>query len=541
MRTRKRKNGRRIVRISKRKREPVINSELSISNCGSRAKCGFGWMVLLLLLFGVSVAVRLPYLNRPLDGHHEWLTAQTLVIHSIWYERGIVACGFQPIVTFGLPADKNIIASMGKIASPTTGDYYYTSQPPLGYILPYLVLRLLGLRPDVLPLQVFNLAVHLVCVLLIFLIVRRLALHRGLRLPEIPALTGAAVYTFMPVALWFHGNVYSFEILVQVFFLLAIYLFLRVLERPARSAWLYVALAATAFCMSYTESLGVLFAFSIGLYTLFHFRDRTVRRAALAVAAGMTAALCLTFVQYSQIAGVEEFLRRATGTYLKRSGLSNALSLENSSLLNWKVWERVIRHYVNGFGLLPFVFAIAAFAIVCGKSIKDMAVRFGPMERAVVLLALLPTVLHHLVFFDFTAIHDYSVLKDTVFLSLLAGMLCYLLMLDGGQQILNGILAAAFVCSLLIGIGQFWKLNRESRDSFKETGEIMARTTKPDEVIFAVMEELCPQIVFYAHRNIAEYWGEQSARELIRKNGARRGIIFEIDEDGRCEEYRYIE
>jgi len=513
--------------------------------CEYKAKCGIGWMVLLLLLFAVSVAIRLPYLNRPLGQHHEWLTAQTLVIHSIWYERGIVACGFQPIVTFGLSTDKNIIASMGKIASPTTGDYYYTSQPPLGYILPYLVLRLLGLRPDVLPLQVFNLAVHLVCVLLIFLIVRRLALHRGLRLPEIPALAGAAVYIFVPVTLWFHGNVYSFEILVQVFFLLGIYLFLRVLERPTRPAWLYAALAATAFCMSYTEWLGVFFAFSVGLYAILHFRDRMVRWAFVAVAAGTAAALCLTFVQYSQIAGVEEFLRRATSTYLKRSGLSNALSLDNSSLLNWKAWERVIRHYVNGFGLLPLVFAIAAFAIVCGKSIKDMAVRFGPMEHAVVLLSLLPIVTHHLVFFDFTAIHDFSVLKDAVFFSLLAGMLCYLLYglsdVLSGWRLLNGVLATAFACSLLIGIGQFWKFNRDSNDNFKETGKIVACTAKSNEVIFAVMEEFCPQIVFYAHRNIDEYWGEQSARELIRKNGARRGIIFEIDEDGRCKEYRYIE
>jgi len=505
-------------------------------------------MAILLLLFAVSVAIRLPYLNRPLGQHHEWLTAQTLVIHSIWYERGIVACGFQPIVTFGLPADKNIIASMGKIASPTTGDYYYTSQPPLGYILPYLVLRLLGLRPDVLPLQVFNLAVHLVCVLLIFLIVRRLALHRGLRLPEIPALAGAAVYIFMPVTLWFHGNVYGFEILVQAFFLLAIYLFLRVLERPARPAWLYTALAVNAFFMSYTEWLGVFFAFSVGLYAIFHFRDRMVRWAFVAVAAGTAAALCLTFVQYSQIAGVEEFLRRATSTYLKRSGLSNALSLDNSSLLNWKAWERVIRHYMNGFGLLPLVFAIAAFAIVCGKSIKDMAVHFGPMERAVVLLSLLPIVTHHLVFFDFTAIHDFSVLKDAVFFSLLVGMLCYLLQgtanggfaVNGRQQLLNKGLALAFACSLLVGIGQFWKLNRDSNDNFKETGKLVARTAKPDEVIFAVMEELCPQVVFYAHRNIDEYWGEQSARELIRKNGAKQGIIFELDEDGRCKGYRYI-
>jgi hypothetical protein len=504
-------------------------------------KRGISWIAILLLLFAVSVAIRLLYLNRPLGGH-QWLTAQTLVIHSIWYERGIATCGFNPIVTFELPADKNILSPMGRMASPA-GDRCFISQPPLGYILPYLVQTSLGLRPDVLPLQIFNLAVHLMCVLLVFLIIRLLAVNRGVHNPEIPALIGAAVYMFMPVTLQYHGNVYSFETLVQVFFLLAIYLFLRVLERPARPAWLYIALAATAFYMSYTEWLGVLFAFSTVLYALFHFRDRMVRWAAIAVIAGTAAALCLTLVQYSQIAGVDAFLRGAAGTYLERSGVSSTFSHENRSLLSSKAWQRLGNHYMDGFGWFPFVLAVAAAVMMLRKSVREMVVRSIPMEHAAIFLTLLPVVLHHLILFDFTSIHDYSVLKDAVFLSLLAGMLCYLLMLSGKQQILNGILAAAFICSLLIGIGQFWKLNQNSTsDCFKESGEFIARTAQPDEVVFFIMDdELCAQFVFYAHRNIAEYKGEQSARELIRKNGARRGIIFEIDEDGHCEKYRYIE
>jgi hypothetical protein len=65
---------------------------------------------------------------------------------------------------------------------------------------------------------------------------------------------------------------------------------------------------------------------------------------------------------------------------------------------------------------------------------------------------------------------------------------------------------------------------------------------KPDEVVFAIVdEEICAQEVFYAHRNIAKFWQEKDARELIRKNGAGRGIIFELDEDYRCKGYRYLE
>jgi hypothetical protein len=379
----------------------------------------FYWIVFLLLLFAISVVVRLPYLGCPLGGH-QWLTAQMLVIHSIWYERGITACYFNPVVTFGLPTDKNVITPMGRMASPD-GDRYFISQPPLGYILPYIVIVLLGVRPDVLPLQIFNLGLHLACVLLVFLIIRSLALQRGARNPDMPALAGSVVYQFMPVTLQYHGNVYSFEVLVQVFFLLAVYLFLRVPERPMRPIWLYVWLAAAAFCMSYTEWLGVLFALSTVLYAFFHFHDNKVRWAVVAVIAGTTVALCLTLIQYSQIAGAAELLQRAVGTYLERSGFSKAFSHENQSLWSGGAWHRLGQHYMDSFGWLPFVIAVAAFRYI------NIMTRLTSKERAVIWVALAPVVLHHLLLFDFTSIHDYSVLKDTIFFSILVGMLFYLL------------------------------------------------------------------------------------------------------------------
>ena len=346
----------------------------------------------------------------------------------------------------------------------------------------------------------------------------------------------------MPVALWFHGNVYGFEILVQIFFLLGIYLFLRVLERPAHLAWLYIALAANAFFMSYTESLGVFFAFTIGLYAVFNLRDKMMRRTALFVIAGTAAALCLTFFQYSQIAGAGEFVNRLFSTYLKRSGLSNSLSPASFSFSSTEAWARVWSNYSKGFGWFLAVLA-ASGAVTLGRNIaKRTASHFGKMEFAIIWLAVLPVLLHHAMFFNFTAIHDYSVLKDTVFFSLFAGILCSRLMLDTRQPVINGILAAAFIGSLLIGVNQFWKLNNNSSDRFKKTGEFIAHTAQPDEVVFvAVPDESCAHIVFYAQRNVAEFWLEKDARDLIRKNGAKRGIIFDLDEDYNCTGYRYIE
>lgn len=506
------------------------------------------WLAILFLLFASSVVIRLPFLNRPLDGHHEWITAHAIITHSIWYERGIASCGFNPITSFSLPADKNILGPIGKMVAPN-GDSYYISQPPFAYILPYFVITSLGFHPGVLPIQIFNLAIHLICIVLLFLTIWNLAVYRNVRRPGIPSLAGAAVYAFMPATLWFHSNVYSLEMLVQVFFILGIYLFTLMLTQPARPVWLYVALATTAFCMTYTEWIGVFFAFAIALYALFHFRDRMARWTFVIVAVGSAAALCLTFTQYSRIAGIDEFLRCAKVVYLERSGLSSNVSPPNRILSSFKAWQYLGRHYFNGFGWFPFVLTFAFAATAFGKFLKDKTSRFTKIELTVMFLLLLPIILHHLCFFNFTVIHDYSVMKDAVFFSMLTGILCYLFMsLPNGSTIistrwklLNTVLAAAFVCSLLFGIDRFWKINRDSPNSFKETGELIARTAKPDEVVFAIMEELCPQVVFYAHRNIASFHSEQLARDLIRKNHARRGIIFTIDYDGQCTAFRYLE
>jgi hypothetical protein len=426
---------------------------------------------------------------------------------------------------------------MGRLGAPN-GDYYYASQPPLGYILPYVVLVSFGLHPDVLPLQIFNMATHLICIFLVFLIIRFLAGKRQVTHPEIPALAGAAVYTFMPITLWFHSNVYSFEVLVQVFFLFGIYLFLRVMENPVRSGWLYFLIGINAFCMSYTEWVGVLFAFAIGVYALVNFQDKSARKIFLAVAIGTAAAVCLTFIQYSRIAGTAAFLKTITNVYLLRSGISSAHSPAGTCLTSSKAWLRIGGHFVNSFG--PFLLVTGVGIIITIFLKYAGKVRLQKTERAVILISLLPAILHNLLFFNLLVAHDYLLLKDAIFFSIVTGILWYVIR-PNTPALLSMSLALAFIFSLVVGIDQFWKFNKNSSDCFKKSGEFIAKTAKPDEVIFADMPEYGPQLVFYSHRNVEEFWGEQPARAIIHDDGARRGIIFQLDGGNRCTGYHYLE
>ena len=51
------------------------------------------------------------------------------------------------------------------------GDYYYLSFPSMTYILPYVCFQLFGVAPSPIALQVFNMLIHFICILLIYLII----------------------------------------------------------------------------------------------------------------------------------------------------------------------------------------------------------------------------------------------------------------------------------------------------------------------------------------------------------------------------------
>src|SRR5579871_5317879 len=112
--------------------------------------------VVIILLFLLSVLVRVPDLNRPLSKHHEFCTAVSLRIMQIWADSGVTSYHFNPIMSYTGAANKYI--NNQTLSDPDTGgNEYYKSYPPGGYLLPYFIFTVLHIYPDVLPIQIYNL------------------------------------------------------------------------------------------------------------------------------------------------------------------------------------------------------------------------------------------------------------------------------------------------------------------------------------------------------------------------------------------------
>ena len=227
---------------------------------------------------------------------------------QIWYDNGIENYGYNPVMTYNNPADKfiNNSANQSGRMLDKNGNYYYVSHPPFAYYFPYLIFKILHIRPDVLPLQIFNLVLHFISGLFVYFMVCLLSFNRARSLPYRSALVAFTIYIFLPVTLWFQGNVYMSDMAVHTFFIIGVYTALKMIIRQRfyspKYIFFYILLLSL---MIYTSWLGIFFAFGVLVYSLLHVRSisgfRVLIWSTLIVSLVM---LRVIVYQYAQINGV---------------------------------------------------------------------------------------------------------------------------------------------------------------------------------------------------------------------------------------------
>jgi hypothetical protein len=483
----------------------------------------------LAFIFAVSVAVRIPLLNKPLSHSHEWLTATVLRHLQIWHQEGIATAHFAPIMTYPGQENKNINNEASEHLDPE-GNYFYTSYPPLAYYLPYFIFELLRIYPGVLPLQIFNLTLHFISGLFLYLSLKLLLDEE--KLFSVPAVIGFAIYIFSPGTLWFQSNVYMSDMLAQAWFTIGIYLLLRWAKYGPSGRLSYFVFGAFTFCFVYTEWLGVMFAASAVLYAWLNRNRPGMRQLQVAIAASAAVAVVLTILQYARIDGLKAFLIVSERKFLFRSVGTHAVLTRH--IWDWRAWLSILVWELSAY-LGPLVLLLLWFA-VRGKG-KVLPVS-KDLEGALLFGAVLTPVLHHFVFFNLTAFHDFTVLKDAPFIAILVGLLAFRLWnarLDtGATNVFSRILVCAstvLICA--VGVLQYTRLAGPVLPGFRQIGECIKRNSESQEIVFADYQhaffEPMPQTILYAHRNVAVWQDEREARKLAHQDGISRIVLFVIN------------
>lgn len=473
-----------------------------------------GVLQVLIGLFALSVLIRIPTLNRPLSKHHEFCTAVSLRVMQIWDEAGIATYNFNPVMTYPNAADKfinNYASGSGKMVD-EQGNYYYASHPPFAYYVPYFLFQLFGIKPDVLPIQLFNLLLHFISAVGVYLIVKQfLESQRDSWFDSAhhdrAALAGFVFYLFGAATMWFQSNTYMSDMAVQPLFIFGVFHALKYFECGEDKRLLI--LSCIVFFMIYTTWLGAFFAATLLVFGIV--RKRSFLFFA-AISFSALLAITLTALQYSQIAGWESYYDEASGRFSERSGFQNGL------WMFFLQWKNIFFNYAASY--LPLLFL--AFFLLLKKRLAF------PGVALFIFFAALPVLLLHIVLPDYSG-HDFVSLYGAVFLSVVAGI-GSLFFLKKDKKIFIGILTLY----ILVSTAQYYYINRPGEISqrgdryadFKDIGTAIKQNSNSEEVIFLLNEKPTPEVIFYAGRNILRVSNEEEAMQHLQKYSANKGVLF---------------
>lgn len=463
------------------------------------------------LLFGIfllSVAVRLPQLNRPLSKHHEFCTAISLRIMQIWYDNGIEKYGYNPVMTFNNPADKfinNSANQSGKMID-KDGNYYYVSHPPFAYYFPFFIFKILYIRPDVLPLQTLNLIFHFISGLFVYFTVCLLSFSRARSLPYRSAVVAFTIYIFLPITLWFQGNVYMSDMAVHLLFIIGVYTALKMIIRQKFYSPKYIFFYTLVLAlMIYTSWLGVFFAFGVLVYSLLHVREIKGFRILLWTTVIVTLLMLRLIVyQYSQINGVGAYIEEMFSRYIIRGSLEET----NQGLWHfmfsylWLIKTLLYNYVIHYIVIYVLVSAFVWLAI----SRKKLKIVFSENGYRFIWLSVTPVVLMHVFFLNYS-VQDFSALYASLFFSVLLGILYDKVKKSGAIPLRR--MQIGLVIAVILMVVQFQVMNFVSKErkgdftelSFMQFGKDIKSAAKNDEIIFSDFS-LDPQVIFYAERNV---------------------------------------
>lgn len=484
------------------------------------------WL-LLPLLFLCSVAVRAPLLGRPLAWHHEWVTAHMLIVMQIWWRYGIGHFHYCPVITWQNPGDQGIGWEKFLLLHDAHGNFYHASYPPLGYWLPYGIFAALGILPDVLGLEIINLALCALGGFLLFATVRRL--YRGEPAAEAAAGWATILYFFLPGTLWFHANTYFVDMLMQPLFLGFLLALLCLLEEPKRRRW-WIVTGALLMLLALTEWIALFCAVAAGALVAWRLGFRANRWRITALLGLTAASLLLTPLLLLRINSLPEVFTFLRDKYAERSSLHAQAQTTTLAAACLDIYR-----FFRG-NLDPVLKLLLLQGAVLALALRARWLRlFRPAETNLLLLAALPVLLHYLFLFGFNCNHDYGTLKAEPAFCFLSAILFQQTFFRAGFSLrrTGPLLGAAALLCLVLGVRGYYRANTAWHPvtGFRDLGQAIGARAAPGDlaVLQTPYSQLMPQFSFYAKRSILWYTDDDTIRTHLHRHGLDRAVIFSID------------
>lgn len=457
-------------------------------------------IILIGVAFVLSIALRWHGLQSQDEGYHHWLNSHVWTTTQIWDETGFGTYGGNLILSLPGEHNRNIAIPTFSNFFDEQGHLYYTSYPPLGIWVPYALHRSLGLSVSPISLKIWGLLLHFLCVLVLYALLINWQIESNL------AVFLSLLYLFAPGPMYYQAHIYFSEMLAQLWWLICLWAYGRSRTLPPMKYhfWFWFSLS---FVFVFTEWLGVLAIGTLGLLWLLEKRGL---KALLPLILGGSLALGFTIWQYSQIAGWEVLLEQWTQRYAYRGGASiTALAF---------LEEVILKHPHRMFALLPTIGILASLIQLFRKKLKR--------PPNMLWLALLPYLVHALLFRNFSYLHDFSALKSGPFwILLIAWILPSVPRLGTKTKLITAICLVAW-----IGFGtQRYYLYSMASSPETSIGESIKAQAPAGIPAFMDQMPTLPTI-YAAQRNVGEGDSVEVQRWLA-ETGHSEAVLFHIVHD----------
>lgn len=305
-------------------------------------------------------------------------TYHVLLTMQAYDDSGLSVHSLLPIQTYGAEYNKHINNGPSLIQD-KDGNSFYVSFSPMGFYAPYLFCKLLGLPLTVGSIYIFNCLLMLVCASLcarlVYIVFRRI---------EFAAVAFAA-YIFIPEVMFTQGIVYWHHSLAQVFLLLQLVLFHKlVFGNPENKLIWQILFLAVSFIYPYLEWTG--FVSNVGFAICIFLNGFHIERAGdrkriaynhvasskMVVLGALTAAALAYFLwRFSKIAPASQVISSLSGRANSRSAASYA---------------KLFRGYFDSYGPLLILTAISLTISTLVTPARKKLVQLMTDRRIVLLL-----------------------------------------------------------------------------------------------------------------------------------------------------------
>lgn len=419
--------------------------------------------------------------TQPMGKRHQDLLAHQLITYELWDKNGFFYYKGGLILTYPNAGDLGIKADPIMNLSNHRGEHFYVSYPPFHFYLTYLIIK------------VFHLPIHeqtLKSIASLFLLVNMLLL--GKLIGEMCFLP-LALYVSLPNVLWFHHNNWFLDFSLITWALMSLYF-------ARKNAFFFLL---SGFMAAFTEwwgllinitLLGLAILASIGIIPSSHcipYLSKALNRSLFGIIA-IILPIVLMIMIFSMLGSCQSLLKALAFRWVTRAGIVQPAEgfffyFYHPQTLIFIAW-----YYARNYVSLIFLIFLAVLFQTERNWFMKLSIEIWAWILAVII--------HHGLLLNWTAAHDFSVLKTAPWFVLLFAILWQ--GLQGKKRLI--VQGLAFIVIIFQLQRYVYHTNQVPyRYEYKEIAKCIREEYKLDEVARANYYNLpLPYLWYEAKRNV---------------------------------------